>query len=182
MKNKNIIFVGGIHGVGKGILCTNISQKLHIQHLSASDLLRWSDLNRDRTNKKVRNIQDTQDRLIEGLKNNIRDDNQYILDGHFCLMNKNGEIQNVPLDTFEHISPIAILLIEETPNIVCERLQARDGKEYDQALIAEMQDKEVKAAYEVAEYLDIDCLQITSKDIDVATSFVKKIFAATINN
>jgi len=39
--NKEIIFIGGIHGVGKGTLCKRIASDLNIIHLSASEVLKW---------------------------------------------------------------------------------------------------------------------------------------------
>lgn len=39
MKN-DIIFIGGIHGVGKGTLCKRIESELGIIHLSASEVLK----------------------------------------------------------------------------------------------------------------------------------------------
>lgn len=67
----NIIFIGGIHGVGKGTLCKNIASELNVIHLSASDVLKWDDFTTDSTNKCVKDIQVTQNRLICNLRNII---------------------------------------------------------------------------------------------------------------
>ena len=40
LKMKNIIFIGGIHGVGKGTLCEKVCNDLNIRHLSASEVLK----------------------------------------------------------------------------------------------------------------------------------------------
>lgn len=37
--NKGIIFIGGVHGVGKGTLCKRLASDLKITHLSASEVL-----------------------------------------------------------------------------------------------------------------------------------------------
>ena len=40
---NNIIFIGGVHGVGKGTICQKIKEKLDFTHLSASEVLKWDD-------------------------------------------------------------------------------------------------------------------------------------------
>ncbi len=44
MKDRKIIFVGGVHAVGKGTICENLSQKFNLEHLSASQVLKWDEL------------------------------------------------------------------------------------------------------------------------------------------
>ncbi|MFK8377112.1 ATP-binding protein [Capnocytophaga canimorsus] len=105
MKKSNIIFVGGIHGVGKSTICHRICIEQNIEYLSASELIKWRDFNKEVNNKKVDNLLFTQDRLIEGLKNRVQKDKTYILDGHYCLLNGNNEIEKIPFETFEQIKP-----------------------------------------------------------------------------
>ena len=52
---KNIIFIGGVHGVGKGNICQNIKLNLNIIHLTASEVLNWKDIS-DIENKFVQDI------------------------------------------------------------------------------------------------------------------------------
>lgn len=76
---KNIIFIGGIHGVGKGTICEDISTKTDLIHITASEILKWEEIS-DNDNKLVKNIVSTQDRLIKGLKNLIEKEKLYLLD------------------------------------------------------------------------------------------------------
>lgn len=69
--NKNIIFIGGIHGVGKGKICKEISLYTGLTHFTASQILKWEEISEE-GNKLVENISSTQDRLIKGLKNLIK--------------------------------------------------------------------------------------------------------------
>src|SRR5690606_12889108 len=108
---NNIIFIGGIHGVGKSSICSEICNKFNIQHLSASELIKWDELNEDPKNKKVANIPNTQTRLIIGLQQTIKDNQHYLLDGHYCLLNAKSEIVRVPLETFKQINPKLLILI-----------------------------------------------------------------------
>ena len=59
MESKNILFVGGIHGVGKGTICNRIEKFITIETVSASDLLKWSEVVKDSRSKTVQNIANT---------------------------------------------------------------------------------------------------------------------------
>src|SRR5690606_39125373 len=108
---KGIAFIGGIHGVGKSTICRNICSELNFEYLSASELLKWKEINEDAKNKKVKDIPETQNRLIIGLTNAVQSGKYYLLDGHYCLLNSKDEIVNVPLDTFRQMNPISLHII-----------------------------------------------------------------------
>jgi len=63
---EKIAFIGGIHGVGKSTICRQICDEIKLEYLSASELLKWKEINEDVKNKKVISRPDTQDRLITG--------------------------------------------------------------------------------------------------------------------
>jgi adenylate kinase len=103
-------------------VCQDICATGDIEHLSASDLLKWTEINEDPKNKKVKDINDTQTRLLHGLNNTIQKDVNYLLDGHFCLLNKDAEISRIPLSLFRSINPIMLCLVtgnvETTGNMI----------------------------------------------------------------
>jgi adenylate kinase len=152
---KQIVFAGGIHGVGKSTLCYEISAALSIGYLSASEVLKWKDLNMDEKNKKVVDIPDTQSRLINGLKAVVDVDKNYLLDGHYCLFNKEGEVTTVPIETFVRINPIALILVTNSISIIKAALEQRDQKTYDTGILEMMQERETSYAHEVAVHLDV---------------------------
>jgi adenylate kinase len=152
---KNIAFIGGIHGVGKSTVCRQICDRLDLTHLSASELLKWGDINEDAENKQVKDIQDTQDRLIVGLRNTIQTGKRYLLDGHYCLLNTNGEIKNIPVDTFQMINPFSLNIILDDVSEIKKRLEERDNKYYDYDLLMRMQDNELQYAKYLSEKLDV---------------------------
>lgn len=91
-----MILVGGIHGVGKTTLCKYIEKEFGLSHYSSSALI--SKLKKKQfTDKRIENIDSNQDFLIEALCNMNLKNQEYLLDGHFCLLNKNGEIVNIPV-------------------------------------------------------------------------------------
>ena len=145
MLNK-IAFIGGIHGVGKSTICRKICEKIELEYLSASNLLKWNDINNDAQNKKVKNIPATQDRLIIGLANTIKKNKSYLLDGHYCLLNSANEIVKIPLDTFKKINPISLNLILGNISEIKNRLEKRDSIQYDEELLNRMQKNELKYA------------------------------------
>src|SRR5690606_18775242 len=101
----NIIFIGGIHGVGKSTICQHICRELNMVYLSASELLKWEEINDDANNKKVKDIPFTQNRLITGLFNTIQKRHFYLLDGHYCLLNGKAEVEKISIDIFMQINP-----------------------------------------------------------------------------
>ena len=165
--NKGIIFIGGVHGVGKGTLCKRLASDLKITHLSASEVLKWSDFNADSSNKQVADISATQDRLLMNLGKLIQPNETYLLDGHFCLLNKGGKIEKVPNEVFVGINPKKIVVICENPEIICEHLFQRDGKNYDVSQIKQMQIIEREHAQHIAELLRIPMYEIQSSSLIV---------------
>lgn len=146
---KNIFFIGGIHGVGKSTICQHICHELEMEYLSASELLKWKDITVDSKSKKVKDVNETQNRLIKGLENTIQKNKFYLLDGHYCLLNNNNGISKIPVETFKKINPISFNLVLGNINEIKQRLDARDNKSYDYNILKNFQDEEL--AY--SEYL-----------------------------
>jgi len=161
---NNIAFIGGIHGVGKSTICRQICDEIKFEYLSASELIKWKDINEDVQNKKVKNISGTQDRLIIGLNNKIKKDKSYLLDGHFCLLNKENEIVNIPLYTFKLINPFSLNIIWGDIIEIKERLEKRDNRPYDQELLNRMQESELNHARYLSKKLGVTLNIGTQKD------------------
>lgn len=162
---KNIIFIGGIHGSGKGHICNLIIQEKEIQHLTASEVLKWEDFS-TQEEKKVNDISKTQDRLITNLRAIVKENHEYLLDGHYCLLNKDNVPEKVPVQTFMDINPSKLILVIADPQIIKERLEQRDSKKYELNLIEEFQNLEVDFAKELRSILNIDLLILDSKEFD----------------
>lgn len=171
---KNIIFVGGVHGVGKGYVCSYInSRNENVLHLSASDVLKWE----NNINKTVDNIDSNQNRLIANLSNIVRKSNRYLLDGHFCLLDTNFKISFIDIDTFMQINPIGILVIKEDPVIIKKRLEDRDSQIYDLDLITEFQECEIQRAIYVSKELKIKYHVFNSSELNNIEKTVLRLFS-----
>jgi adenylate kinase len=151
---ENIAFVGGIHGVGKSTICKDICEKLGINYLSASEVLKWGKLNTDEKNKKVDDISLTQNLLIIGLNKLIEKGKYYILDGHYCLLNKEGSIERIPFETFQKIKPNSLYIITAEIFEIKRNLEFRDNREYNSELLEEMQEAEISYAKIISEKLE----------------------------
>lgn len=175
MKYENLVFVGGVHGVGKSTICKSICIDLALYYLSASELIQWSALNDDPTNKLVKDIPDTQMRLVKSINTTRQADCKYLLDGHFCLFNTKSEITKISLRTFEEIRPSALYVITAKPDEIVLSQSARGGQIYDLGLINDMQSLEIEHAHEVAKHLGIPFLQIARNSIQSLISDLKNI-------
>lgn len=177
MKKSNIIFVGGIHGVGKSTICRRICAELNIEYLSASKLIKWSELNEDTNNKKVEDLSLTQDRLIEGLKNRVQKDKTYILDGHYCLLNGNNEIEKIPFETFEQIKPKFFVIVVKDVNEIKKQLEVRDNKPYDINLLERFQNNEIKYAQDLSKLMNIPLIILEGSDYSEFIALLSQDFS-----
>lgn len=156
--------MAGVHGVGKGTICTELAPQFDLNHISASEILKWNEVNPDLTNKQVKDISNTQERLILGLNRFLQRDKKYILDGHFCLLNSLGQISRIDSAVFEKIAPVSIVCVTAEPEVVAKRLHARDNKDYDVNVLNAFQQEELIYGKEIAENLKVPFLQISDGD------------------
>jgi len=151
----NIIFISGIHGVGKTTLCEFLSTELSISHYSASDLIsKYAQIELPKS-KHVSNISGNQDTLIKAINKFLSVSIDYILDGHFCLLDKEGNITKIPFSTYEEMKPTAIVCLYEDADIVYERLKSRDSHKHNRELLDAFQIAEISYSQEVAKNLGV---------------------------
>ena len=172
----NIIFMGGIHGVGKSTICQHICRELDMEYLSASELLNWGDINDDAKNKKVKDIPYTQNRLIVGLSNTIQKGHFYLLDGHYCLLNEKAEVEKISLEIFMQINPKALGIILGDIREIKTRLNMRDDKNYDFGLLERLQNSELDYAKELSVALKVPLYKVESNDGLNISNHLSKIY------
>jgi adenylate kinase len=170
-----MIFVGGIHGVGKTTFCGEILEKLNIKHFSASKII--SDMKKENFNndKKIELIQINQDHLIQGLRNLNLNKEGYLLDGHFCLINKSGEIIKVPDTTFINLMPRAIVVVSDSLENISLRLMKRDGVKYEASFLELFQGLELEYSKKIANRLGIPYITVKPSEKEEIYSFINSV-------
>ncbi len=170
-----MFFISGIHGVGKSYFCDMAKEKLGIEAYSASQLIskhKQSEFSRD---KLIPDIDHNQQYLLMAVRelNTITSD--YLLDGHFCLLNTDGFITRIPKETFIELNPSSIILLTEKSEIIAMRRSQRDGISHDIDNINQFQKEETLYAAEVAKILGIP-LRISNgaEDLENTLDFIRK--------
>jgi adenylate kinase len=174
MESRQVIFIGGIHGVGKGTICRELERHFLIETVSASELLKWSEVSKVPGNKAVQNISDTQERLISGF-NQLKGSN-YIIDGHFTLFDKDFNVIIVPDEVFQRIKPIHMCIIIDEPKEVAQRLLKRDGIIYDLNKLKDMQLMELDHAKYLSERMNTPLTIIKNGNIKSLLETLEKVY------
>ncbi|WP_196424182.1 ATP-binding protein [Commensalibacter melissae] len=117
-----IIFVAGVHGVGKTTLCekfiNNFNNKskdllISIKHESSSQLIKKIKTDFTLENNKKTITSDYNQELLINEVNKIKNNYDYIiLDGHFCLLDSNDNITPLKINVFKQLNLDYIILIE----------------------------------------------------------------------
>lgn len=155
---RSIIFIGGIHGVGKTFFCNEISTKYNLLHFSASDLISKGKDEKFPKNKKIANIDQNQDILISSIKTLTPINTPFLLDGHFCLLDLSGRITRVPVATFSNLALKGILVLTDSVEQIQHRLHKRDSSVHDIKLLKAFQKEELNYSREISEVLNIPYL------------------------
>lgn len=168
-----IIFVSGIHAVGKTTFCSQVSQQLRLPHYSCSDLIKANSSYIEQQ-KRLNEIDKNQDVLSQAIKNQTNDPH-FILDGHFCLVDKSNSIKTICESTFITMHPSLIINIIADPKIVVDRLIKRGDKSFSIDFIKNFMDAETARANYIASLIDIPIYtQATIEDTSQAINTVKK--------
>lgn len=121
-----IIFVAGIHGVGKTFLGAPVAQQLGMRHATASQLIREErGLQSWGADKRVSGLDENQAALILATKRLRSSGQKLLLDGHFVLRSTNSEFNEIDPQVFRDLQIDAILLLEADIDVIIERLRAR---------------------------------------------------------
>ena len=170
-----MIFISGVHGVGKSYFCDLVKKKLGIDTFTASQLIEKKKNKVFDSNKRIKDIDDNQRLLVESLKELKKNGSSFILDGHFCLLDVDGIIRRIPKETFEKIKPDFIVLLTEKPEVISMRREKRDGIKIDVSEIKKFQDAEIDYAKEIANHLDVELIiSSVTEDIDSVIDFVRR--------
>ena len=156
-----LIFVAGVHGVGKGTLLDKVNRRTGTPVFSASKVIRE---NRGKSawlpDKRVTELDENQIALIRGLSTLRAQHNRLIVDGHFVLRDASGNIARIPASVFEALSVDKVYLLTREPESIVDSLAARDNVEHDRQGVAALQEAEIEHGSSVCSELGISFGQL----------------------
>ncbi len=162
---KKIIFLSGIHGVGKGYIKEEIKKEINIPIYEASDLIRLNGVITDEK-KKVNNVKFNQELLIKSVNNLTCE--TFILNGHTCLLTRNNKIESINISYFKRMNIIGIILLYDDIDIIEDRLYKRDNIYFEKNILNDLQNTELKNTKRLSDELGIPLLAFKNGD-DIKT-------------
>lgn len=164
-----VILLAGIYGVGKSTLGENLFQRRGIPFFSAGDLISHVNGETYGANKVVADKVGNQNILAMQIERLLEQHDRILLAGHFCIVNKHGEVDCLPQDAFKNLHLDKIILLEADENQIMDHLRARDAKKYSPELVAALMRTEREMAYEVSAELNCPimthCMTYSPADI-----------------
>ena len=149
-----VIFLAGIYGVGKSTLGETLSQRQGIPFYSAGDLISQVNGEMYGSNKVVADKVGNQDILAMQIERLLKQNDRILLAGHFCIVNKHGEVDCLPRNAYKNLHLDKIILLEAEEKQILNHLQARDAKKYSPELVVSLMQTEREMAYSVSAELN----------------------------
>jgi adenylate kinase len=164
-----VVFVGGVHGVGKSTCCAQVAQLDGCLHVTASEIIR-----RERAQaiasagKLVADVDGNQELLIRGFHafRQQAGTSPILLDGHFAMRNGLGGIQSVSVDVFTSLGIDRVVCLTDEPSAIAARVRQRDGTAPPDREVAELQDAELQHGRNIAATLAIPFMLLQGGDIE----------------
>jgi len=167
VENKRNVFVAGVHGVGKGYLCGKLAPMLDGVHITASSLIKGRKALG--VAKAITGIDANQAILVEELAKFKAASPFVLLDGHFCLYNKEYEIEPIDVRLFKELSVAYIVMLTCAPSIILNRLVRRDNNASNLSIfhLEKLQNAEIEHSRLISWKLNVPItfLDVSSEDL-----------------
>jgi adenylate kinase len=171
-----VIFLAGVHGVGKGFLGAPVANSMGINHLTASQLIReergqstWG------TDKKTSDLDDNQLALIRAVAQRRLIHPSILLDGHFVLRNAQGVLTPLATSVFKELRLTGVILLTEAESVIASRLTLRDKGMPDVQAISELAAAELTHAQDVCTELELPLVKIHAPTLSSLTDAVTRL-------
>jgi|SRR5690554_340981 len=171
-----VIFLAGVHGVGKTFLGEPTAKLLGFQYATASSLIRrelagkqnWAE------NKRTKNMDDNQEALISSVSKIVKKSQKsLVLDGHFVLRDEHGSLISLSSDIFKRLGVSYVILLEAPSATVAERLLVREAPQPLED-IAALAEAECKNAENICNELNIPLIKLLSPSSEQLLSAFKR--------
>lgn len=150
-----MIFLAGIHGAGKTTFCKRVENQLGAKCYSASGLIEAVMRQKMPENKEIRNIEQNQRLLEYAVRMMGRSCESILMEGHLCLLNKEGEIVRIPQNTFEKLKVQRIFVLTDEVSVIARRNEQRSSLLASPDFIARFQGDELAYGEELCEAMGI---------------------------
>ena len=175
---NGVIFVAGVYGVGKSTLCEKLSQELRIPFYSSGDLISKVNGELYGANKVVKDKNINQNILADAVCQISLKHPSILLAGHFCIFDKNTEVDVLPEDVYSQLNIQKIILLETSEEVIINHLSKRDDKTYSVKQIVAIKEVEhaqaVKIASELKKPLIIHQMRFCDSDVDEIITKIKE--------
>lgn len=172
----SVIFLAGIHCVGKGYFGVPVAHGLGVSHFAASQLIReekgqvtWG------ADKKTFDLDDNQLALIRAVSHKRLTHDNILLDGHFVLQNAQGKLIPLETEVFKELRLTGVILLTEESHVIVSRLAMRDKSEMGLDAISELAEAELAHATEVCRELGLPLAVIREPTEKSVTDAVKRL-------
>lgn len=164
---SKLVFIGGIHGVGKSTFCEMLEAKHHnLERFSASNLIKSYKSNAYTTDKKVEEIIDNQNVLVNAFNAQKKLKDVVLLDGHFCLFDNQNNPQIIPKSVFQDLKVQLFILLTAPIDLVLRRIESRDKITYLRDKFIELQNHEIATARKISLELGKPLIELDYQDIN----------------
>jgi adenylate kinase len=174
----SVIFLAGVHGVGKGFLGAPVARSMGLAHLTASQLIReekgqatWG------LDKKTSDLDDNQLALIRAVAQRRWTHPNILLDGHFVLRNAQGVLTPLATSVFKELHLTGVILLTEAESVIASRLALRDKGTPDIQAISELAAAELAHAHGVCKELALPLALIHAPTEGTISMAIKRILS-----
>lgn len=126
---RKVVFVGGVHGVGKTSMCADAAERVGATHLTASSLIR--EARHDAiaaADKRASDVPGNQELLLKQFAERASTANGVVLlDGHYTILNGQGETVRLEASLFAALGVSTFLCVRGDAQAIAGRLADRDG-------------------------------------------------------
>lgn len=172
-----VVFVAGVHGVGKSSMCDAYVRKFGFTHKSASQLIREAKAEAIAKNSKaVNDIAGNQQLLIQAVTQIRESGENLLLDGHFAILDVDHRPTPLPTNVFSDLTIDSIIAVYDESHSIASRLACRDNQPMSQTEIDLLQTLELDRAKQVSEELNLPFIELKALDQISFNKTVQKSF------
>ncbi|WP_196381590.1 ATP-binding protein [Ralstonia solanacearum] len=158
-----IIFIGGVHAVGKTYIAAPTAAKIGFRHATASELIKsergaqtWSG------DKRVNDVEENQRALVRAVGAARARKESLLLDGHFALRGSAGQTTRIDVGVFRDMKLGGIIVLNAPSELILQRLRAREDQSWTVGEIDKLASEELEHSKLVARELEIPWYALSS--------------------